>query len=71
MTDTKAFREIVTERGIKYKYLAQCIGITSYGLQKKIDNITEFKASEISKLCEVLGLTEKQRTRIFFAKVSE
>lgn len=70
MTDSKAFRSVVTYRGVKYKALAAILGITPYGLQKKIDNQSEFKASEIVKLTAALQLSERDRDRIFFCRGS-
>lgn len=67
MTDTEALRSVIHESGLKYKSIAQALGLTPYGLQKKIDNITEFKASEIALLADILSLSEKQRDAIFFA----
>lgn len=71
MTDTKLFREKVKHRGLKYAFLADLLGITTFGLQKKIDNVTEFKASEIAKLSEALDLTTDERNHIFFAPSSD
>ena len=71
MTDTKMLRNAIEKSGLKYKFLAAELGITPYGLQKKIDNETEFKASELFILSELLGLTEKERSAIFFARVRE
>lgn len=68
MTDTALFRETVEKKGVKYKFLADCLGITPYGLQKKIENQSEFKASEIVALCEALHLEGNEREQIFFAK---
>lgn len=70
MTDSKAFRSAVTYRGLKYKALAAVLGITPYGLQKKIDNQSEFKASEIVKLTAALQLSERERDKIFFCRNS-
>lgn len=67
MTDTKRLKERIQDKGLKYTYVASRLGITPYGLQKKIENDTEFKASEIKKLYELLELSEKERTEIFFA----
>lgn len=36
--------------GLKYKAIAEIMGLTPYALQMKIDNETEFKASEIDTL---------------------
>lgn len=71
MTDSEQFRSTVSKRGLKYKYLANTLQITPYGLQKKIDNRSEFKASEIVKLSYVLNLTEAERNQIFFASNSD
>lgn len=68
MTDTKALNEIIEKSGLKKNYIAKCIGITAYGLSKKINNINEFKASEIETLCKLLKIDSlKDRQRIFFA----
>ena len=66
MTNTSLLREAVRKAGLKCKKLAAALGITPYGLQKKVKNCTEFKASEILILSELLGLSEKERTEIFF-----
>lgn len=65
MTNTKAFMEAVDKLGIKFKALAEQIGLTPNGLRKKVNNETEFKASEIQKCVEVLRLTKKERDYIF------
>lgn len=70
MTDSKLIRQIINSRGLKMKYIAERIGITRYSLQKKIDNITEFKSSEIDAFCNAIGgLSLEDRQRIFFANV--
>lgn len=66
MTNSILFREAVEKAGIKYKFLAKSLGLTPYGLQKKIENQSEFKASEIYLASEVLNLTEADRNAIFF-----
>ena len=67
MTNSALFRAVVAKSGIKYKHLAQSIGITPYGLQKKIENQSEFKASEIYKLSDILNLSDYERNAIFFS----
>lgn len=71
MTNSVLFRKAVVSSGVKYKYLAQSIGITPYGLQKKIDNQSEFKASEIYKLSDALNLSDADRNAIFFSQNSD
>lgn len=53
---------------MKYRFVAETLGITPYGLQKKIENVTEFKASEISKLSKLLKLSAAEMTEIFFCR---
>lgn len=68
MTNTKLLNEKIVESGLKRKFIAEKLGLSTYGLQRKIENISEFKASEISILCDVLDIkvaTEKEK--IFFA----
>jgi DNA-binding Xre family transcriptional regulator len=67
MTDSTALREIIAKKGIKLKALASTLGITQYQFTKKIDNISEFKASEIYKLRKALALSIKEVNKIFFA----
>ena len=68
MTDSAKLREIILNSGIKYKTIAEKLGISSYALQLKIDNKNEFKSSEIKVLCEILGITSlKMKESIFFA----
>lgn len=70
MTDTIALRSLIADSGLKYKAIAEIMGLTPYALQMKIDNETEFKASEIDALANTLGMDMKQRDSIFFCKKS-
>ena len=68
MTDTAMLNEIIDRSGYKRQFIAKHIGLSAYGLAKKINNINEFKTSEISGLCELLGIESlEMRDRIFFA----
>ena len=67
MTDTIALRKAIEKSGLKYGRIAKEMGISSYTLQKKINNVVEFKASEIKKLSSLLSLSDAQRSSIFFA----
>ena len=57
MTNTTLLRQKIDESGYKLKFLAEKCGLTYYGLMKKVNNETEFKASEIKVLCLSLVLT--------------
>lgn len=68
MTDTTRLNQIIEETGLKKKFLAQKLGLTPYGLAKKINGETEFKASEITKICQILDIQDIQdKWSIFFA----
>lgn len=66
MTNTKLLREKIALSGYKLQYIAERIGITYQGFLKKLNNESEFKASEIKMLQTVLGLSKKDRDAIFF-----
>lgn len=67
MTDSEALRSKIKSSGLLYKYIAQRLGLSYYGFIKKVDNLSEFKASEIATLADILQLSEAERTSIFFA----
>lgn len=67
MTDSKELRSLIEEKGFKLKYVAEYLGLSSYGLSLKIDNKREFKASEVLALCELLEIRSlKKKEKIFF-----
>ena len=68
MTNTMLLNKKIDESGYKRIYIAKAIGLKSaYGLAKKIRNETEFKASEINALCELLKIDSEEKEAIFFA----
>ena len=72
MTDTERLKEVIQKSGLKMQYLAKQLNLSNFGFSNKVNNVTEFKASEIDTLCELLqikALSEKER--IFFAKKVE
>ena len=56
MINTELINETIEKKGIKLKFIAGKIGISSTALRKKINNEHEFRVSEAVILCEVLGL---------------
>ena len=67
MTDTVLLRDKIKESGYRLKFIAKKMGITYAGLLKKINNETEFKASENQKISEMLDLSLYEKEKIFFA----
>ena len=69
MTDTVRLEALMLESGLKRAYIAESLGISENSLRNKVANRTEFKPSEINKICKLLGIkTMTDRQAIFFAK---
>ena len=66
MTNTKLLNKTIEGSGLKRYALAEQMGLTYQGLLNKINNASEFKASEIKKMSEILGIDHELRERIFF-----
>ena len=68
MTDTIALKKIISDKGLKMKFVAEFLGLSYYGFLLKVENRQEFKTSEVSALCELLGInTLEEKEKIFFA----
>lgn len=67
MTDTKKLREKISRSGIKITRLAEKVGLTYQGFTNKLNNRTDFTASEIKSICDCLGIGPEERDSIFFA----
>lgn len=68
MTNSVKLRAAVRRSGLRYGYIANRLKISAYCLAQKIDNRTEFRASEILHLSKLLNLTKEERDEIFFAE---
>lgn len=67
MTDTEELLKVIDESGLRKGYIAEKLGITTYGFQRKVENRSQFKAGEIKILCDVLNITSLERKeQIFF-----
>lgn len=69
MTDTDALKDLIKKSGLKIKFIAEYLGLSYYGFKLKINNMQEFKTSEVTALCELLGInTLEEKEKIFFYK---
>lgn len=69
MTDRKLLQAKIEESGLPKTFIAKRLGLSRYGLAKKIDGQSDFKSEEILTLCEVLNIkTLTEREKIFFVK---
>lgn len=62
-------KDIIHSRGLKLKYVAKQLGITPYGLAKKLKGLNEFTVREMNLLISVLSLDKEDYTRIFLPSV--
>ena len=68
MTNTLEFELAIKRAGLTKLEVARKLGISNMGLYKKINNITEFKASEIAKMYVILKIKSlEEQQKIFFA----
>ncbi len=65
MTNTLELEVAIKRAGLTKREVVKQLGLSHMGFYKKINNITEFKASEIMKLCDILNI--KNIGEIFFA----
>lgn len=66
MTDTKLLRRKINDSGYKLTFIAKKLGITYQGFLNKTNNATEFKATEIQALCDLLKIDMQEKEKIFF-----
>ena len=67
MTDSEALNKVIENSGLKLTFIARALKLSREGFYKKLNNQTEFKASEIVKMQEILNLSNEQRDKIFFS----
>lgn len=71
MVDRYMLEKVLKDSGLKRDYIAEQLGITRYSLLRKVKGDSEFTASELAALKNVLRLTQGSFRRIFFASESE
>lgn len=68
MTDSAALRKLIEAKGLKLKFVASFLGLTSYGFSLKLDNKQEFKTSEVAALCDLLEIKSLEEKELIFFK---
>ena len=61
MTDTELLKEKIEKSGYRFNWIAKNLNLTPYGLIKKVNGETEFKATVIVKFKEILKMTTFKR----------
>ena len=65
MADVVKLNEIVEKSGLKKTFIASKIGVSYQGYCKKMNGKSDFLASEIAVLKDLLRLSDKEVTAIF------
>lgn len=68
MTNRNELKAAIIRKGMNMGDLAKEIGITSGSLSNKANGRNEFRASEIERIADILGLNYEDIGNIFFAK---
>lgn len=66
MASSNLLRQRIHESGYRLAWIAEQLGISRYSLSNKIDDITEFKKSEIAMLCKILNISNEEIAKYFF-----
>lgn len=67
MVNLEKLVKSIEDSGITMSALARKTGIKRETLYNRLNNSAEFKASEMMKLAEALGLSKEECCEIFFA----
>jgi hypothetical protein len=68
MTDTAKLEYLLKKAKVSKKEYAKELGLSLQGLYNKLNNVREFKQTEISATCRLLNLKASERNEIFFAE---
>lgn len=66
MTNTNEFKAALVRKGMTAGDLAELIGISRQSLSYRMNNIVEFRISEVEKISQILELTLEEKNLIFF-----
>ena len=66
MANTEKLEAAIKRAGFQKKDLAKKLGLSAFGLQQKINNVREFKASEITALYDLLKLSSLEEQQQIF-----
>ena len=65
MTNTLKLKAAIAESGLNQEQIAEMLGVSLCTLNYKLNGTSEFKASEIKKLAELLHLDADKVMKIF------
>lgn len=67
MINTQLLDEKIDSSGLKVGFIVDTLGLSRNGFDKKRKGVTPFRVAEIYVLCDMLKISEKEKSKIFFA----
>lgn len=67
MTDTARLKNLVESSGLKKTFIAEKLGLSYQGYLKKENGKSDFMATEVSILKDLLRLSNKEVSEIFLS----
>ena len=68
MTNVKLLKKKIQQSGLKKSFIAMKLGVTPSTFSALLNGKSEFKASQIRVICELLDIKDAEEVRtIFFA----
>ena len=61
MVNSVMLNQIISDSGLKKKYIAEQMGLSVTSFNNKTKGRTEFMGSEINKLCKILDISNSQQ----------
>lgn len=66
MQSSNLLKQRIHESGYRLSWIAEQLGISRYSLTNKMNDVTEFKKSEIADLCRLLNISNEDIAKYFF-----
>lgn len=63
--DTDLLNSYIEKSGLKISFLAGQLGISRQAFDMKRKNVNSFRISEVFVLCNLLGITDEDKEKIF------
>lgn len=63
--DTALLNSYIEKSGLKISYLTEKLGISRQAFDMKRKNVNSFRISEVFVLCNLLGITDEDKEKIF------
>lgn len=67
MTNVEKLKEVIEESGLRKSFIAKRLNITPQGYWKKENGQSDFTASEVAIMKDLLNLSAKQTAEIFLS----